>query len=305
MAVMDPKNMICTEPFLYQYMKTFDKLLLLNELFNRKESPSNEISHRKRVLRTTSTTSAQDVMQYMSTLELQKLGYIPMVYLCKLAAELYNGHLYFSPEEKYMLIRVMGLGLYLIEDRQTLYDRAKDAVANQVPDTNQYKNERVLATFHKGGLNLELIKTILYENQNQPLIFQCFVNSLKLVRQCEDFSWDDAEDKSRDKKEKMNISEAASVYGEFVCSSMGRIITILRTRTESKRNGQSLGIGIDQNGQTQRLKPKVEFAITADNRMILSAFKKAIRILSEMKQFDMEFLATKFAFPINKDALLA
>ncbi|KAA6370729.1 MAG: hypothetical protein EZS28_033746 [Streblomastix strix] len=68
---------------------------------------------------------------------------------------------------------------------------------------------------------------------------------------------------------------------------------------------KSLGIGIDQNGQTQRLKPKVEFAITADNKMILSAFKKAIRILSEMKQFDMKFLATKFAFAISKDALLA
>ncbi|KAA6312087.1 MAG: hypothetical protein EZS28_055988, partial [Streblomastix strix] len=46
-------------------------------------------------------------------------------------------------------------------------------------------------------------------------------------------------------------------------------------------------------------------AITADNKMILSAFEEAIRILSEMKQFDMEFLATKFAFPINNDALLA
>ncbi|KAA6325952.1 MAG: hypothetical protein EZS28_054008, partial [Streblomastix strix] len=116
--------------------------------------------------------------------------------------------------------------------------------------------------------------------------------------------WDDAEDKSRVKKEKMNISEAASVYGEFVCSSMGRITVILRTRTESKRNRvrlnnpqmirqggeinqQSLGIGIDQNGQTQRLKPKDEYAITADNRMILSAFEEAIRILSEMKQFLM------------------
>ncbi|KAA6365881.1 MAG: hypothetical protein EZS28_038591, partial [Streblomastix strix] len=211
--------------------------------------------------------------------------YIRMVALCKLAAELYNRHLYFSPEEKYMLIRVMGLGLYLIDGAiKTMYDRAKDAVANgQVPDTNQYKNERVLATFHKRGLNLDLIKTILYENQNVPLIFQCFVNFLKLVNQCKDFSWDDAEDKSRDKKEKMNISETASIYGEY----------------------QSLGIGIDQNGQTQRLRPKVEFAITADNKMILSAFEEAIGILSEMKQFDMEFLGTKFEFPINKDALLA
>ncbi|KAA6373317.1 MAG: hypothetical protein EZS28_031154, partial [Streblomastix strix] len=209
------------------------------------------------------------------------------------------------------------------------------AVANgQVPDTNQYKNIRVLATFHKGGLNLELIKTILYENQNVPLIFQCFVNSLKLVRQCKDFSWDDVEDKYRDKKEKINISETASIYGEYICSSMGRIIAILRTRTESKRNGvrlnnpqmigqggesmieiinyyqrnylqQSLGIGIDQNGQVLRLRPKDDFAIKADNKMILSAFKEAIRILSEMKQFLMEYLATKFAFAINKDALLA
>ncbi|KAA6385488.1 MAG: hypothetical protein EZS28_018985 [Streblomastix strix] len=56
MAAMDPKKMICTEPFLYYYMKTFDKLLLLNELFNRKESPWNEISYRKRVMTTTSRT---------------------------------------------------------------------------------------------------------------------------------------------------------------------------------------------------------------------------------------------------------
>ncbi|KAA6384857.1 MAG: hypothetical protein EZS28_019620 [Streblomastix strix] len=72
MEAMDPKKMICTEPFLYKYMKAFDELLLINELFNRKESPSNEISHRNRVITTTSKTSAQDVMQDMSTLELQK-----------------------------------------------------------------------------------------------------------------------------------------------------------------------------------------------------------------------------------------
>ncbi|KAA6356088.1 MAG: hypothetical protein EZS28_048386 [Streblomastix strix] len=112
----------------------------------------------------------------------------------------------------------------------------------------------------------------------------------------------------------MNISQTASEYGEYVCSSMGRIISILRTGTESKRNGvrlnnpqmigqggeikqQSIRIRIDQYGQTQRN--------NSDNRMILSAFEEAIRILSEMKQFDMEFLATKFAFSINKDALLA
>ncbi|KAA6403271.1 MAG: hypothetical protein EZS28_001214 [Streblomastix strix] len=241
MAVMDPMQTICTEPFLYQHMKTLDKLLLLNELFNRKESPSNEISHRKRVLRTTSTTSAQDAIQDMSTLELQKL----------------------------------------FADKSCIINAYRKA-------------------FH-------LISGIYSDG---------------CLMQCKDFSWDDAEDKSRDKKEKMNISETASVYGEYVCSSMGRIITILRTRTESKRNGvrlnnpqmigqggeinqQSLGIGIDQNGQALRLKPKDEFAITADNKMILSVFKKAIRILSEMKQFDMEFLATKFAFPINKDALLS
>ncbi|KAA6382653.1 MAG: putative Cytoplasmic FMR1-interacting protein 2, partial [Streblomastix strix] len=347
-AAMDPKKMICTEPFLYQYMKTLDKLLLLNELCYRKESPSNEISHRKRVMASKSTPA--EALKDKTTQELQLFfadknsiiihfrkafhmipgGYIPMVVVCNLAAELYNRHVYITPEEKYMLIRVLGLGLYLIEgaikitekDRQTMYDNAQDVVANgQVPDTNQYKNERVLATFHKGGLNLDLIKTILYENQNVPLIFECFVDSLKLVRQCKDFSWDDAEDKSRVKKEKMNISEAASVYGEFVCSSMGRITVILRTRTESKRNRvrlnnpqmirqggeinqQSLGIGIDQNGQAQRLRPKDEYAITADNRMILSAFEEAIRILSEMKQFLMEFLATKFAFPINEDKFI-
>ncbi|KAA6384577.1 MAG: hypothetical protein EZS28_019892 [Streblomastix strix] len=241
MAAMDPKKMICTEPFLYQLMKIFDKLLLLNELFNRKESLSNEISHRKRVLRTTSTTSAQDVMQDMSTLELQKL----------------------------------------IADKSCIINAFRKAFD-------------VIPWIYSDGCHM----------------------------QCKDFSWDDAEDKSRDKKEKMNISETASVYGECVCSSMGRIITILRTGTQSKRKGvrlnnpqmigqggeinqQSLGIGIDQNGQAQRLKPKDEFAITADNKMILSAFEEAIRILSEMKQFDMEFLATKFAFPISKDALLA
>ncbi|KAA6374441.1 MAG: hypothetical protein EZS28_030032 [Streblomastix strix] len=234
MAAMDPKKMICTEPFLYQYMKAFDELLLFNELFNRKESQSNEISHRKRFLRITSTTSAQDVMQDMSTLELQKFLADKS---CIINAFRKAFDVIPCPEEKYMLIRVMGLGLYLIgvaikiteKDRLTMYDRAKDAVANgQVPDTNQYKNERVLTTFHKGGLNLILIK-------------------------CKDFSWDDAEDKYRNKKEKMNISETASIYGEYVCSSMGKIITILRTRTESKRNRVRLNNPqmIRQGGETE------------------------------------------------------
>ncbi|KAA6367525.1 MAG: hypothetical protein EZS28_036946, partial [Streblomastix strix] len=64
MAAMNPKKMICTEPFLYQYMKTFDKLLLLNELFKRKESPSNEILYRKRVMTTTSRAPLQFAIRF-------------------------------------------------------------------------------------------------------------------------------------------------------------------------------------------------------------------------------------------------
>ncbi|KAA6368792.1 MAG: hypothetical protein EZS28_035681 [Streblomastix strix] len=175
MSAMDPKKMICTELFLYQYMKAFDELLLLNELFNRKESQSNEISHRKRVLRRTSTTSAQDVIQDMSTLELQKL----------------------------------------IADKSCIINAFQKA-------------------FHA-----------------IPWIYSygCLMQVSSRIIQC----WDDAEDKSRDKKEKMDISETASVYGEFVCSSMGRIITILRTRTESKRNGVRLNNPqmIGQGGETK------------------------------------------------------
>jgi hypothetical protein len=46
---MDPKTAIISDTLLFEVFRALDKLVILNEIKNRKESPNNEISHFKRL----------------------------------------------------------------------------------------------------------------------------------------------------------------------------------------------------------------------------------------------------------------
>lgn len=106
---------------------------------------------------------------------------MPIVLICNECVQIYNNQLYHTPDEKYMLIRVMGLGMFLIDGSKKITDKEKSQLYSK-QDLKLDKDRKSFDVFKKGGLDLEQMKQIMCRIPRLPVMFEITIQTLKFVK---------------------------------------------------------------------------------------------------------------------------
>ena len=94
----------------------------------------------------------------------------------------YNSTYYVTPQEKYMLIRVMIFCLYLIDGAKKISDKDKSTIWSGGKVDVRSLKDKGFDAFKKGGLNVDGIRTIVTSNPNIPLMFEITFSPVKYLK---------------------------------------------------------------------------------------------------------------------------
>ncbi|KAH7829900.1 putative p53 inducible protein [Monocercomonoides exilis] len=343
LIALDPKQYMVSDPLMFELIRALDKLVIMNEIKNRKESPNNEISYYQRVQNSANKVNQSGhapasacfddddipggvmdsmkrffgtpnsiVTEFKKELNQKPGSYLPVVSICNEAVNFYRQEVYHTAQEKYMLIRVMGIGMYFIDGSFKVSDKDKQRLyLGQFTDFGKDKKE--FDVFKKGGLELEGMREIMTKIPRLPVMFEIAIQTMKFVKMCSKYS----ENSSQWPDEPARITEEPARDTADMFEEDTRTITARFTSEVRRRASETESIVADlpasedhqeksggQRTTTQKTKKmKSEETLARDSFAILKETEDALVLLRKMNEFLLEFLAFKFSCPAKPEQI--
>ncbi|KAK2942246.1 putative Cytoplasmic FMR1-interacting protein 1 [Blattamonas nauphoetae] len=327
---LNPKNAFCSDVLMFELMKGLDKLILLNEVKNRKSAPKNEISYRN-TLKPYMTNPDPNVDGFMKSNEhvminffgtpnsiicsfIRKIRDIPGSYLffvhfCNEAVDYFEKGYFLTSNEKHMLIRVMGLGMSLIDGCFKLPDKERDKLyTGQLAQVDKNKKINV---YKKGNLNIDGLKTILTRYPHVPLVFELSISPQKYLRDnniCPSpFPTDEWKDDTSFINERYDIVKYQSELEFQLCATLARLAYAERVKvpTHFPRSGKSIadcttasnalggGAGTTMESFSGGAQKPVD-VLRVDSEFASNVFFESLTLLSQISHYLAEFMARKY-----------
>lgn len=341
LVAVDPKQSMISDALLWEVIRTLDKIVILNEVKTRKESPSNELTYYKRVLKYADEKDPEElpdqlinhlqsffgnphsvVNEFRKTLQAVHGSYLIVVQIANECVNYYNKEYYTTTQEKYMLIRVMQLCLYLIDGAHKISDKDRNYIWSGHPERvneKQINNEKPFDVFKKGGLNLDGIRTILISIPRIPILFEISFQTLKFVKMCSKFKevekdWPDQTnllEKDYDitkrapdfeREVEFAIAEYSNAVRQYcsIYQEQGDFNSKPQAPPPATENSTGITVATVPPVISNTGKLKENSVLQTHCLYMLRVYKRTLKLLSRLNEFLQEFLVWKFLFFANE-----
>ncbi|KAK2964417.1 putative Cytoplasmic FMR1-interacting protein 1 like protein [Blattamonas nauphoetae] len=299
---MNPSQDFCTDTLLYSFVKALDKLIILDEVKTRKTAPSNEISFFSMVDKTVNQQEITDIKMFFVTpnILVKRLhtdlintagSYLFLVQMCNFCVATFKANLHLSMTDKHMLIRVMGLGLYLIDECRKISDKQRKElykgkeVKVDPPLSKDQKGKQGFSVYKKGNLEIDQIKEILLQYPVVPLFFEITFYPMKYLKQTEPF----LSPFPSDWKENTEAVAQRISIRDHVPELETKVNSIISMLTFQKLHLRRFVFNLSKDPSADN-KRKTEEA----RENVVKTIIEALKLLSSIRTLLLEFIATKY-----------